>query len=183
MIGAPGRNLELKARDADPARSLKTCESLGAEDKGILLQKDTYFGVPRGRLKLREERGATPHLISYERPDLLGDKESHYRIVEVEDAVGLKEVLASALDIDVVVSKERRLFLLDEVRIHLDRIDGLGSFIEFEGVAAPEDVDLAHFEALLADLRNSFEIEDADLLGGSYCDLALAAAARRTTQT
>lgn len=126
---------------------------------------------------MRQERGAAPHLIAYERPDLPGQKESRYRIVEVEDAAGLEEALAGVLGITAVVSKARRLFLFDGVRIHLDRVDGLGSFIEFEGVAAPEDVDLARFEILLADLRNSFCIEDADLLGGSYCDLVLAAAA------
>jgi adenylate cyclase class IV len=56
----------------------------------------------------------------------------------------------------------------------LDRVDGLGNFIELGGVAAPDDVDLSRLDALLADLRNAFGIEDADLLGGSYCDLVLA---------
>jgi adenylate cyclase class 2 len=64
------RNLELKARDLDPARSGQVCQELGAEDKGTLIQRDTYFEVPRGRLKIREEPGAVPHLIAYERPDL-----------------------------------------------------------------------------------------------------------------
>lgn len=175
-MGAPRRNLELKARDSDPERSLKICEGLGAEDKGILLQKDTYFNAPRGRLKLRQESNAVAHLIAYERPDLPGHKESRYRIVETGDASGLEEALASVLGITVVVSKARRLFLFEGVRIHLDRVDGLGSFIEFEGVAAPEDGDLTRFESLLADLRHSLDIEDADLLSGSYCDLALATA-------
>jgi adenylate cyclase class 2 len=175
-MGAPRRNLELKARDPDPGRSLKTCEDLGAEDKGVLLQKDTYFNVRKGRLKLRQEGGAAPHLIAYERPDLLGHKESRYRIVEIGDASELEEALAGVLGITGVVSKARRLFLFEGVRIHLDRVDGLGNFIEFEGVAAPGDTDLARFEVLLADLRHSFDIEGADLLSGSYCDLVLAAA-------
>lgn len=55
---APRRNLELKAWDRDPARSLEVCESLAAEDKGTLIQRDTYFDARRGRLKLREEPGA-----------------------------------------------------------------------------------------------------------------------------
>lgn len=176
-MGPACRNLELKARDSDPEQSLKTCESLGAEDKGILCQKDTYFNVPQGRLKLRRESDAASHLIAYERPDLPQQKESLYRIVEIGDASGLEEALAGVLGITVVVSKARRLFLFEGVRIHLDRVDDLGSFIELEAVAAPEDVDLARrFEVLLADLRRSFGIEDADLLGGSYCDLVLAAA-------
>jgi predicted adenylyl cyclase CyaB len=174
---APRRNLELKARDDDPDGSLRSCEGLEAEDRGLLLQKDTYFGVPRGRLKLRREHGAAAHLIAYERPDLPGRKESRYRIVEVEDAAEMEEALAGVLGITAVVSKARRLFLFEDVRIHLDSVDGLGSFIELEGVAKLQDVDCARFETLLADLCRSFDIDDADLVAGSYCDLVLAAQA------
>ena len=151
-IGAARRNLELKARDPDPARSLRVCEALGAEDEGTLLQTDTYFEVPRGRLKLREEPDADAHLLAYERPNLAEPKESLYRIVAIPDPGNLKDALAAVLGIRVVVGKERRLFVLDGVRIHLDRVEGLGSFIEFEGVAAG-DADLARFEHLLTDLR------------------------------
>lgn len=175
-MGAPRQNLELKAIDTDPNESLRTCRNLGAEEKGVLHQRDTYFEVPRGRLKLRRERGGSAQLIAYERPDLPDQKESRYRIVEIADASGLEEALAGALGICAVVRKARRLFLLEDVRIHLDSVDGLGSFIEFEGVAGPQDVDLARFEAQLADLRRSFHIDDARLVGGSYCDLILAAA-------
>jgi predicted adenylyl cyclase CyaB len=174
-MGQPRRNLELKARDDDPGGSLRTCEDLGAEDKGLLLQVDTYFDVPRGRLKLRRERGAVPHLIAYERPDRLGQKESRYRIAEVENADEVEEALGGILGVAVVVTKARRLFRLEDVRIHLDSVDGLGSFIEFEGVAASQDVDLAGFECVLTDLRRSFGIGDADLVAGSYRDLVLSA--------
>lgn len=70
-----------------------------------------------------------------------------------------------------VVSKARRLFLWEGVRIHLDQVDSLGNFIEFEAVAACESFDLGRFEVLLADLRRSFGIEDAHLVGESYSDL------------
>jgi adenylate cyclase, class 2 len=148
--------------------------SLDAEDKGTLLQEDTYFDVPRGRLKLRREGGRGGQLIAYERPDSPESRESHYRIIEVADTSAMQEVLADVLHVVAVVKKTRRLFLFQGVRIHLDRIEGLGHFIELEGVAQPDE-DLAPFEALLADLRRSFGIEDADLLGKSYCDLALTA--------
>lgn len=51
------RNIELKARDPDPARSLQLSLSLGAKDQGWLQQLDTYFRVAHGRLKLREQGG------------------------------------------------------------------------------------------------------------------------------
>jgi adenylate cyclase, class 2 len=147
---------------------------LGAEDKGTLRQRDTYFEVSRGRLKLREEAGVAAQLIAYERADLPGEKESRYRLVEVGEAAEMREALGAVLGISVVVSKVRRLFLFDGVRIHLDRVDELGDFIEFEGVVADGD-DSEVFAGRLADLRQAFRIRDEDLLGGSYSDLLLAA--------
>ena len=172
----PRRNLELKARDRDPTRSLAVCEELGAEDHGTLIQRDTYFEVPRGRLKLREEPDAPATLIAYERPDLAGNKESRYRLVEVPDPAGLRAALESVLGVTVVVEKTRRLFIHEGVRIHLDRVEELGDFIEFEGVAA-EGENPGRFEALLDSLRGSFGIRDEDLLRESYSDLLRAARA------
>lgn len=170
-MGEERRNLELKAKDPNQERSLEVCEDLGAEDRGTLLQQDTYFAVPRGRLKLRQEKGTIAHLIAYERPDVAGNRESSYRIVAVPEAVELEEALAGALGVVAVVNKSRRLFLYEEARIHLDSVRGLGDYIEFEAVAEPGGEDLQRFEGLLSDLRKSFDIEDADLIGESYCDL------------
>jgi adenylate cyclase, class 2 len=165
----PRRNLELKARDRDPARSLRVCQELGAEDQGTLTQRDTYFEVPRGRLKLREEPEAGATLIAYERPDVVGSKESSYRLVEVPDPDELRDALAAALGVTVVVDKSRRLFIHEGVRIHLDRVEGLGDFIEFEGVAVDDDP--ARFTLLLDSLRGAFDIRGEDLLRESYSDL------------
>lgn len=169
MTPLPARNIELKARDPDRARSLAICDGIGAEPQGVLSQLDTYFLVPHGRLKLREEEGARPHLIAYERPDRAAERESRYRIVEVDEPEALKAALGAALGVRAVVAKERRLFLWEEVRIHLDRVDGLGEFIEFEAVA-DSGSDLTREEAEVVTLRGAFEIEDADLVAGSYCD-------------
>jgi adenylate cyclase, class 2 len=114
------------------------------------------------------------HLIAYERPDLTGHKESHYRLIEIREPIELKDALASVLGVKVVVSKTRRLFIFKGVRIHLDRVDGLGNFIELEGVVA-DGGDPSDFAELLDDLRRSFGIRDADLLRGSYSDLLRAA--------
>jgi adenylate cyclase class 2 len=128
-------------------------------------------------LKLREEKGGEPHLIAYERPDLTGSRESRYRIVEVTQPEELKAALSAALGVAVVVAKERRLFLWEgNVRIHLDAVEGLGSFIEFEAIVADAS-DLAREKAQVRSLRETFAIDGADLIGESYCDLVLAASA------
>jgi adenylate cyclase class 2 len=152
---------------------LAVCESLGAEGRGLLLQRDTYFEVPTGRLKLREEGAAVPHLISYLRSNESGQRESRYRIVEVEQGEELIEALRSNLGVKVVIEKERRLFLWQGVRIHLDQVTSLGNFIEFEAVAAT-DSDLSRERQKVETLRGEFGLTDADFVAGSYCDLVLA---------
>jgi homotetrameric cytidine deaminase len=135
-VSAPRRNVELKALDPDPARSLATCRELGAEDRGVLRQRDTYFRARSGRLKLREEKPGGAVLIQYDRPDEAAARESRYRLTRVQDPDELRASLDAALGTLVVVEKERRLLLWDGVRIHLDTVHGLGSFVELEGVAA-----------------------------------------------
>lgn len=169
----PARNIELKAHDRDRARSLAACDRIGAEPRGVLSQRDTYFRVQHGRLKLREEEGARPHLIAYERPDGVEARESRYRIVEIDEPEELKAALRGALGVWAVVAKERRLFLWRGVRVHLDRVDGLGDFIEFEAVADAGS-DLSREQARVVSLRRAFEIDEADLIAGSYCDMASA---------
>jgi len=164
------RNIELKARDRNPKRSLRICETLGAEDLGVLLQRDTYFDVPNGRLKLREEDGSAPCLIVYVREDLAGQRESRYQIVEVASPPGdLRAALGSTIGTKAVINKRRRLFVWEGVRIHLDDVDGLGRFLEFEAVIQGDQVVAS--QALVARLRGRFGVLDADLLSESYCDL------------
>src|SRR3954467_2157463 len=137
-MAPPRRNVELKARDPDPERSLERCVALGAEDRGELRQRDTYFAARRGRLKLREQDPGGAELIAYERADAAQARESRYRIAPVADPGALREALDAALRQAPVVDKRRRLLVWAGVRIHLDRVEGLGDFVELEGVADAE---------------------------------------------
>src|SRR3954463_12568729 len=119
-MAPPRRNVELKARDPHPERSLERARALGAGDRGELRQRDTYFAVPRGRLKLREQEPGGAELIAYERPDGAEARESRCRIAPVADPDALREALDAALGTDVVVDKRRHLLQFDGVRIHLD---------------------------------------------------------------
>ncbi len=156
------RNLEIKARDPDPERTLRNALALG-DDAGVLVQRDTYFHAVQGRLKLREIEGQTAELISYARMDLHGPKVSNYRIVPVFDPQPLIEALTDALGVRVVVEKRRRLVLWRNVRIHLDEVRDLGRFVELEAVAATSGGLEAEREKVDA-LRRSLEIDDDRLL-------------------
>ncbi len=168
-----GRNIELKARERSREESLHACESLGAEDRGLLDQRDTYFEVPTGRLKLREQRGEGAQLISYQRPDAVQERRSEYRLVDVSQPQALLAALSDALGVRVVVSKQRHLYLWRGARIHLDEVVGLGRFPEFEAVAAANS-DLSREERQVATLREAFKIDDGDLIAVSYSDLIIA---------
>ncbi len=172
----PRRNIECKARDPDPERSLEVCRNLGAEDHGEILQRDTYFEVTNGGLKLREERPGEPHLIQFERANEPQQRESRYRIIAVDDGPMLSAALAAAIGVRVIVAKRRRLFLWRDVRIHLDEVEGLGRFIELEAVAPP-DSDLTREHRLIAELREVLEITDERLVAVGYAEQLLASPA------
>ncbi len=164
-MAAPQRNLEIKARDADPRRSLELALEAGAEDQGEIAQRDTYFGNAGGRLKLREQTPGDTELIQYRRPDEAGPRTSEFRRVPVGDADALREALDDALGTLVTVSKSRRLLLWHGIRIHLDEVEGLGSFVELEAPGDGNELDA---------LRDKLGIGETDLEAGSYSDLLLA---------
>jgi predicted adenylyl cyclase CyaB len=172
------RNIELKAHDPDPARSLQLSLALGAKDEGWLQQLDTYFRIDHGRLKLREQDG-TGELIQYERADEAIERASNYRIIPIQDPDVLKDALATALGVLVAVEKSRRLLLWRNVRIHLDDVPGLGSFIELEAVAQA-DSDLTGEYQNVAELRGALGITDERILAVGYSDELLAAGNERT---
>jgi homotetrameric cytidine deaminase len=171
-VSAPRRNIEVKALDPDPERSLATCRELGAEDRGVLVQRDTYFRTTSGRLKLREEDGSPATLVQYDRPDAARARLSSYRLVTVEDPDGLRAALTGALGTLVVVEKERHLFVDGAVRIHLDRVRDLGTFVELEGVAEP-DSDLTAEREQVERLMEALGIDETRILSDSYADRLL----------
>lgn len=161
-------NVELKARLRDPAAALARALALGAVDQGTLVQRDTYFPAPSGRLKLREIEGSQAELIAYVRADAAGAALSSYVRVPADDALG--DALGAALGTRVVVAKQRRLLLLGNVRIHLDDVEGLGSFLEFEAVLGPGGLREAAV-AQVKRLQREFGLEEDDLVAVGYADL------------
>jgi adenylate cyclase class IV len=164
------RNLEVKAIDPDPNATLAAALELGAEDQGLMRQRDTYFHAVIGRLKLREAPPRPAELIAYDRAELVGPKVSLYRIVPVADHIALIEALTDALGVRCVVEKARRLLLWRNVRIHLDRVTGLGHFVELEAVAtAPGGLEVERDR--VEQLRQVLGIADERLVARGYADL------------
>ncbi len=163
------KNVELKAVIDDPEKVRRKAEELGASFKWTALQVDRYWTVPRGKLKLRQQEGAGAELIAYMRPDEAQAKVSEYVIYRSQDGDRLAETLSRVLVSDVVVRKRRTLYLWQNVRIHLDEVEGLGSFIEFEAVTAESDLESA--QEKVSQLISYFHITPAMMISGGYADL------------
>lgn len=182
--GRPGRNVELKARCADVGDAERRALASGAVPTAVLHQRDTYFAAPRGRLKLREERrepwpgrpGDTvlsAELIHYDRADEAVARESSYELLEVEDPAAARSALHERLGTIGDVIKVRGLLLWRGVRIHLDDVEGLGTFVELEAVVGPAgDEEESH--AKVAALREALGIADADVEATGYAGLLAA---------
>jgi predicted adenylyl cyclase CyaB len=169
-VSAPRRNLEVKSRCLDLQAAAAQVGHLGARYVGLEVQTDTYFRVPSGRLKLREIESQEALLIGYSRPDQTGARLSDYHLVPVLDTAAIKALLTEMLGVRGVVSKRRQIWLWDNVRIHLDEVKGLGSFIEFEAVLKSSAEEIAA-PAQLAELCGLLQIASGDLLAPSYADL------------
>jgi adenylate cyclase class IV len=169
------RNLELKVQCDEATFAAVSARAASLGELQRLLQRDTYFTVPLGRLKLREirEEGKAPfaELIGYSRPDLEGSRWSTYHraVITASEVDALRDALASTVGERIVVEKRRDVVLAKQTRIHLDNVNGLGCFIELETVIdealSDEQAANEHAEVIAA-----LGIGDLPPIGGSYSD-------------
>lgn len=168
----PFLNVEIKARCWDASLVRQYLLSNGAEFRGTDNQTDTYFNVANGRLKLREGN-IENNLIYYERNNQAGPKESHFNLVRIEDAKGLKEVLTRSNGIKVIVEKKREIYYIKNAKFHIDEVPGLGSFIEIEAGNIMADLSQKQLEEQCSFYLKELGIEEKDLMEKSYSDMLL----------
>lgn len=174
------RNVEIKARVHDLAALEQRVRKLAQErqpeepsagEPTVLHQRDTFFGIPDGRLKVRDFGDGTGELIFYRRPDATGPKTSHYRKSESRDPQALRALLTEALGVVGEVVKKRWVWVIGRTRVHLDRVERLGDFIELEVVLDEGETEIeaaAEARALMAMLG----VTEEDLVEGAYIDHA-----------
>lgn len=183
-------NFEAKFACDDLAEIERRADALGARFAGELVQTDTYFRIPRGRLKVREQRLPEPNaeLIEYFRDDLPQIRLSRYERTPLPDPhIALANLAARYGEPYAVVRKRRRLYLLETARIHLDSVEDLGPFVEIEvvrpTVLAPDsDVGASHgaeadgpwattAEAFATRIAVGLSLRPEQVRSGSYADL------------
>jgi len=163
-------NIEIKAKAKNIRKLRALVEELSDEPVARITQEDTFFYTPRGRLKLRTLSPTRGELIYYERQDALGPKRSNYLLYPTSDPNSLKTALSASLGVRGVVRKRRSLYNVNQTRIHLDEVEGLGSFVELEVVLSPGQSE-EKGARIAAELMAQLGIEESDLVKVAYIDL------------
>jgi adenylate cyclase len=167
------RNVEIKARIGDVVALTTRVAAIADGAPVDIRQDDTFFACPRGRLKLRTFSATAGELIFYERADERGPRESSYVVAPTAAPDAVREALSRAYGQMGRVRKTRTLYHVGRTRVHLDRVEGLGEFLELEVVlrdGEPADRGVAEASAIMDRLG----ITAADLVDGAYVDLLAA---------
>ena len=162
------KNLELKINVNSHQIFRKKLIAIGADNLGILNQKDVYYKVPEGLLKLRIENGIES-LIFYRRDENTKNRWSNYNILKIENGDGEK-FLRKIFAIETIVEKSRELFFFDNTRIHLDKVKSLGNYLELETLVLQSK---AEAKRRFEKIRNHLGLDISKQIKKSYRDLLL----------
>jgi predicted adenylyl cyclase CyaB len=164
------RNIEIKARIESVDALTSRVAALADRGPFEIRQDDTFFTCEQGRLKLRALSADEGQLIFYRRPDQPGPKESVFVIAPTTAPDALRETLSRAYGEAGRIRKRRTLYLAGRTRIHLDRVEDLGHFLELEVVLADgEPAERGVEEATT--LMTALGIAAGQLIDGAYVDL------------
>lgn len=163
-------NVEIKAKLRDRKFAEALAEKLSGRKPEILRQEDVFFPCDGARLKLRILAPDSAELIRYERIDSAETRTSRYQLARTTDPQSLREILTKVLGVVGVVRKKRKLYLIGQTRVHIDDVEGLGEFLEFEVVLQPSQTE-AEGKAIADELLLRFGIKKQDLLAQAYVDL------------
>lgn len=163
-------NIEFKAKVTDYDEMKSAMQSITQSEPVILEQTDVYYNVKKGRAKLRTICNIRHELIIYRRKDLAGPKSSKYTRIKVKHYKLVNKIMSSLFGVRGVVKKYRTLFLKDNIRFHLDRVDSLGSFMEIEYIVSPMQ-DKEDIKSQVDGLLQALNIQKEMLVNCSYIDL------------
>jgi predicted adenylyl cyclase CyaB len=166
------RNIEIKARIENVGALTPRVAELATEGPIEIAQDDTFFRCDTGRLKLRVLASDSGELIFYRRVNQFGPKESFYLRSLTSSPETLRESLSLAYGQIGRIRKYRTLFLVGRTRVHLDRVEGLGHFLELE-VVLVDDEPTEQGVREAGELMDRLGIQPSQLIEGAYLDLML----------
>ena len=170
--------IEIKARaDLDALRNRLKQE--GAALETTVEQADIYynapdrdFGLTDEALRLRKEGGQV--FLTYKGKKLDAKSKTRKEVeVEVADFNKMEDILLSlGFKITLRVRKVREIYHLDGAVVCLDRVDGLGDFVELETLAADES-EIEKRRDWLIDVIHRLGVQ-GELIRESYLEMLLA---------
>jgi len=163
------KNVEIKARVDDLEQMREKAAQIADGPATVLHQEDIFFTSPRGRLKLRLQNG-TAELIYYFRENTTGPRGSDYLCLPVPDPIAARRMLGMVHGERGVVRKTRWLYMVAQTRVHLDRVQGLGDFLELE-VVLMEGQTTEEGALIARELIGRLGIDEKNLLNRAYVDL------------
>ncbi|MCK5146691.1 class IV adenylate cyclase [bacterium] len=164
------RNIEIKLKLKHAAQTQALIESIADGPSTELIQRDVFFNVSSGRLKLRIFPNRSAELIAYHRTDGMTPRQSTYSRVLIDDAEGLIHSLDTTIGIRGEILKRRLLYRIDRTRIHFDEVEGLGQFLELE-VEMDESLDDRKGRKIAQNILSKLDLEDAEIIQVAYIDL------------
>jgi len=170
-------NIEIKARCNKPERIRELLNTRNARFEGLDHQVDTYFQVNEGRLKVREGN-IENNLIYYKRDNISGPKQSDCQLFRTDPGSQLKSILRDSMGILAVVDKQREIYYISNIKIHIDIVKDLGSFVEIEACDEQGKFTSDQLHEQCMELMKEMQIDEADLESRSYSDLILAQTAK-----
>lgn len=165
-------NFEFKAKVDDLEKYEQLLLTLKPDFRGIDHQTDTYFQVPKGRLKLREGNIENA-LINYDREDIPGSKESKIILYKHEPNEALKEILVQQFGIKAIVDKKRKIYFLENIKFHFDQVASLGCFVEVEAIDTDGVYSIKELKSQCDHYFQFFGLSPQQILSKSYFDMIL----------
>ncbi|KAI8124500.1 hypothetical protein FF38_12398 [Lucilia cuprina] len=172
-VPADERNIEIKARigsDEEFEKRMAIAKKLTNSDGELIVESDVFISSQSGRFKLRYiQPPIRSQLVYYDHPDVAGPKLLKFNKNELDEPQVMKTILTQSNGVRGVLSKKRYLFIYERTRIHLDKLEDLGNFMEFEVCLLPEQT-IEEDQAVADRLIKEFGIKTEDLLTGAYID-------------
>lgn len=165
------KNLEIKVK-VDNLNEIKQKITFAVYD-GMLEQKDIYFLTGDIKIKTREEVKCD-ELIIYIRKMKKETKISKYYRFPFTKIIFLfiKKLFSFILGIKVIIFKKRELYIYKNTRIHLDVVEGLGSFVELETVCRNSLI-AKEYQEEHDDVIQKLDLIKYQSIKGSHSDLLL----------
>jgi predicted adenylyl cyclase CyaB len=163
-------NIEMKSSLKDRSATEAVAVRLSETGGETIRQEDIFFHCRGARLNLRVLGSDRGELIRYERADAAEARCSRYMIAPTTEPQALKEILAKTIGIVGVVKKTRTLYRIGQTRVHIDEVEGLGTFLELEVVLRQGQSEIEG-KAVAESLMSQFGIEQQQLISGAYVDL------------